>query len=446
MKKLEGKYGKELTVVGIHSAKFANEGNTENIRKAAQRYGLQHPIANDSEFAIWNRYDVHSWPTLMLIDPAGKLIGTVSGEGHYDVLDAFVSQAVKVFDEQKLIDREKVIGKPEPMAGSVLKFPAKIVAQPDKHRLFIADTNHNRILISGADGAVTDTIGNGQAALNDGSYTSASFYMPHGMAVTGDTLYVADCENQCIRKVDLQSKKVEMIAGTGKQVRAAHGGPAKSTPLDSPWDLALSDDGKTLYIAMAGDHRIWSMDRAGGIVDVLAGNGAEDIVDGPFANASFAQPSGLALHGSKLYVADSEASGIRELDLDKKTAQTIIGFPNLEKGRLFTFGDVDGPIGTAKLQHALGIVYSDDKLYIADTYNHKIKIVTPGTKTVHTFLGNGKSGIGDAKNPQFYEPGGLAVLDGKLYVADTDNHRICVIDLKSREMTVLTLTGAAPAP
>ena len=376
---------------------------------------------------------------MMLIDPAGKIIGTLSGEGRYDILDTFIGTTVKIYDEQKLIDRAKVVGKPEIIDNSVLKFPAKVASQPETHRLFIADTNHNRILVSGPDGAVTDVIGSGAVALTDGDFKTAAFHMPHGMAANGDTLYIADCENHAICKADLKAKTVETIAGTGQQVRVAHGGPGKTTPLNSPWDLALSPDGNTLYIAMAGDHRIWVMDLKTARVDVLAGNGAEDIVDGPFATSSYAQPSGLALHGSTLYVADSEASGIRALDLEKKVARTIIGFPNLAQGRLFTFGDVDGAMGTAKLQHALGVVYVENKLYIADTYNHKIKVIDPAAKNAKTYLGDGKSGAAEGKSPRFYEPGGLTYLDGKLYIADTNNNRICVADLKTNEVSVLNL-------
>ena len=433
---MEGKYAKELTVVGIHSAKFDNEKSTENIRKAAQRYGLQHPIANDNTFDIWNSFGVNSWPTLVLIDPLGKIIGSVSGEGNYDVLDAYIGHAVKIFDAKKLIDRNKVVGKVEALAPGVLKFPAKIAAQADHKRLIVADTNNNRILVMGTDGAVSDVIGNGKAALADGGFSSASFHMPHGIAVSGERLYVADCENHAIRKVDLKSKTVETIAGTGVQVRAESGGPAKTTPLDSPWDVLLSADGKLLYIAMAGDHRIWYMDLEKNTVDVLAGNGRENIVDGPFASSSYAQPSGLALHDDILYIADSEGSAIRALDLKKKTASTLIGYPNSQKA-LFTFGDVDGKMGVAKLQHALAVLYYEGKLFVADTYNHKIKIVDPVAKTATTFLGDGKPGKDDGKTPRFYEPGGLAILDGKLYIADTNNHAIRVVDLKTKEVSTL---------
>lgn len=439
LKKLERKYSKELTVVGIHSAKFTNEGATEHIRKAALRYALEHPIANDNKFEIWNRYGVNSWPTLMLIDPEGKFVGKVSGEGNYDVLDQYIAHIIKVFDEKKLIDRNKIIGKPEKFGDTPLKFPAKIAADPATRRLFIADTNNNRILISNPDGVVSGIIGSGKEGLVDGDFASAQFFMPHGIDFRGDALYIADCENHVLRKADLKAKKVETIAGTGKQVWSRSGGPAKTSPLNSPWDVLLSPDGKILYIAMAGDHRIWYMDMEKNTVDILAGNGREDIVDGPFPKSAYAQPSGLALHNDVLYIADSEGSAVRALDLKKQLASTVIGFADKPTARLFTFGDVDGPIGTAKLQHALAVAWYGDKLLCADTYNHKIKIIDPVKKTSTTLLGTGKAGKADGKAAEFDEPGGLALIGDKLYIADTNNHAIRVADLKTKEVTTLKI-------
>jgi DNA-binding beta-propeller fold protein YncE len=373
----------------------------------------------------------------VLVDPDGKVVYVLTGEGKYELLDKFIGVIVKIFDQKKKINREKVIGKAERLAPGALQFPAKIIADPATQRLFIADTSNNRILISDPEGNVSDVIGSGEVGQTDGDYASAQFYMPHGMALKGDTLYVADCENHTIRAVDLKAKKVSTAAGTGQQGRK-DSGPAKTTALNSPWDVLVSADGKTLYIAMAGDHRIWSMDLEKNTVGVLAGNGRENITDGAFENSEFAQPSGLALHDDVLYVADSEGSAIRALDLKTKTSSTVIGFPGT-RGALFTFGDVDGKIGTAKLQHNLANIWHEGKLLIADTYNHKIKVVDPKTKTSTTLFGDGKPGKEDGKNARFNEPGGLAVLGDKLYIADSNNHLIRAADLKTKEVKTLQI-------
>jgi DNA-binding beta-propeller fold protein YncE len=85
-----------------------------------------------------------------------------------------------------------------------------------------------------------------------------------------------------------------------------------------------------------------------------------------------------------------------------------------------------------------------DKILIADTYNHKIKELDAKQRTVKTFLGNGKPGQADGAAPSFYEPAGLAVANGKLYVADTNNHAVRVIDLNNRETSTLNIKGLQP--
>ena len=126
-------------------------------------------------------------------------------------------------------------------------------------RLFIADSDHNRIVIAKLDGTLIETIGTGAHGADDGPFDRATFFRPQGMALDGDTLYVADTENHLIREIDLKSKTVKTIAGTGEQSQAyGRSGPARVIALNSPWDLQLV--GRTLYIAMAGPHQIWKLD------------------------------------------------------------------------------------------------------------------------------------------------------------------------------------------
>src|SRR5436190_16207974 len=92
LEKLEKKYANELVVIGVHSAKFENEKNSESIRKAILRYGLRHPVVNDADQKIWNAYDCSSWPTLVLIDPEGNFLGQTSGEGKFELLDTVIAK------------------------------------------------------------------------------------------------------------------------------------------------------------------------------------------------------------------------------------------------------------------------------------------------------------------------------------------------------------------
>jgi thiol-disulfide isomerase/thioredoxin len=430
---LEQKYSDRLTVVGIHSAKFENEKDTSNISKAILRYGIKHPVINDANFKIWDTYGVHAWPTLVLIDPEGYVVGVYSGEGHTPEIAALIDRLSPWYSAQGSLTKGELVGKPEKQSTTELSFPGK-VALDQVHRklLVISDTGHNRIVVArlddgGKTATVENIIGDGEGAFKDGSFAKASFNHPQGVCCAASWIWVADTLNNAIRLIFLDQNKVTTLSGIGRQAGSgARGGPAKTTALNSPWDLAIRS-GKIL-IAMAGSHQIWISDLPEmPEISPYAGSGREDIIDGPAHKAAFAQPSGITFGDKLLFVADAEDSGIRQIDpgIGESGVQvtTLIG-----KG-LFVFGDVDGPIASARLQHPLGICADGDKLYIADSYNHKIKCLDLKAKTIATVAGSGKSGYRDGAQAQFAEPGGLAMGNGKIYVADTNNSVIRVITL-----------------
>lgn len=439
LKKLEARYPNQLVVIGVHSAKFENEKETENIRKIILRYEIEHPVVNDADFNIWNSYSVNAWPTRILIDPAGYVIGAVRGEGQYEDVDKVIADTIAEFRKRGELNEQplKLALEKAKVGDLPLAFPGKVLADEKSNRLFIADSNHNRIVVTKLDGTLIESIGNGKAGLVDGSFDKATFNRPQGMALDGDFLYVADTSNHAIRRVNLKTKTVELIAGTGKQAGwRAEGGNALSSELSSPWDLSLV--GRKLIIAMAGPHQIWQLDLERGIVSVFAGSGAEARIDGALEESGFAQPSGITSDGKRLFIADSESNIIRLIDLKKETVETLVG------GDLFEFGDVDGEGDDVRLQHPLGVLLYGDKVLIADTYNHRIKILDPQKRTVKNFLGNGKSGQSDGAKPSFYEPAGLAIANEKLYVADTNNHAIRIVDLKTKQVSTLKINGLTP--
>jgi len=439
LKKLEAKYAKELVVIGVHSAKFQNEKETENIRRIILRYEIEHPVYNDSEYAVWQSYGIRAWPTQVLIDPAGYIVGGVSGEGNYDVIDQTIAKLVEEARKRGELNEEplKLVLERAKVGDLPLAFPGKILADAKTDRLFIADSNHNRIVVTKLDGTLVETIGTGDTGAADGSFDKATFYRPQGLALDGDNLYVADTENHLIRRVDLKTRNVETIAGTGQQTHEYFkSGPARSVALSSPWDLQLV--GRVLYIAMAGPHQIWQLDLDKNEVSTFAGSGREARIDGALRESGFAQPSGLANDGKNLYVADSESNIIRAIDINGGAVKTLVG------GDLFDFGDVDGAGDDVRLQHPLGLASYGNKILIADTYNHKIKELDPKQEKVTTFLGTGKPGQADGTAPSFYEPGGLSLANGNLYVADTNNHAIRVVDLKTKRVSTLRLNGLTP--
>ena len=439
LKKLEAKYANQLVVIGVHSAKFQNEKETENIRRIILRYEIEHPVYNDSEYAVWQSYSVRAWPTQVLIDPAGYVIGGVSGEGNYEVIDQAIAKTIEEFRKKGGLNEEplKLVLERAKVGDLPLAFPGKILADANTDRLFIADSNHNRIVVTKLDGTFIQTIGTGEAGAADGAFDKATFYRPQGLALAGDNLYVADTQNHLIRRVDLKARTVETIAGTGQQsLERFKTGPARTVALSSPWDLQLA--GRVLYIAMAGPHQIWQLDLDKNEVSTFAGSGREARLDGPLEKAGFAQPSGIATDGKTLYVADSESNIIRAIDFAGRSVKTLVG------GDLFEFGDVDGTGDDVRLQHPLGLITYGDKLLIADTYNHKIKELDPKQEKVTSLFGTGKPGQADGTSPSFYEPGGLALANGNLYVADTNNHAIRVIDLKTKRTSTLRINGLTP--
>ena len=448
LKYLEHKYPKELVVIGVHSAKFDNEKETENIRRAALRYEIEHPIVNDAEMKIWRAFNVRAWPTLVMLDPEGYYCGFISGEGNREPLDAIIAKVIEYHKAKGTLDETPVrfdLERQRAKPGA-LRFPGKVLADEASNRLFISDSNHNRLVVTSLDGKLQEVIGSGAIGAADGDYKSASFFRPQGTALVGDKLYVADTENHLLRVVDLKSKKVTTLAGTGVQASSrASGGALRKTALNSPWAIAHQDG--TLYIAMAGPHQLWSHELGSDLIGTFAGSGREDILNGPHSESAFAQPSGISSDGKFLYVADSEGSSIRKVPIALKgEVTTVAGTSDLPSGQsLFAFGDVDGVGKEARFQHPLDVLYHDGSLFVADSYNHKIKKIDAAKRDVKTFVGTGKAGT-ELSPPQLSEPAGLSAAKGKLFVADTNNHRICVVDLKSGEMTELKINGLQPPP
>jgi thiol-disulfide isomerase/thioredoxin len=450
LKYLEAKYaGRPLAVIGVHSPKFTNEDNPESVRQAIARYGITHPVLLDSKRRIWESYGVRGWPTLVLVDPRGYVLGRVSGEGNRAKLDAAIEQALDLLGQAQALDSTPLPVKLEAESGaftpeSPLLYPGKVLADDASNSLFIADSGHHRIVRTDLDGRHFVTIGSGEPGATDGDYETASFRSPQGTALDAarNCLYVADTGNHLLRRVDLETHTVTTVAGTGEQgLRRSEGGPALSTPLNSPWDVCLLDD--QLYIAMAGSHQIWVYHPAGETVTVFAGSGVEGRNDGSAMQAAFAQPSGVTSDGVNLYIADSEISCVREIDLTgpEPKVRTLAG------GDLFQFGDRDGRADMARMQHPLGVAWAPVSapgggvLYVADTYNHKLRRLDAATRDLSGFSGKASAGLMDGPPlmARFSEPSGLSYGRGKLYVADTNNSVVRVVSLPEGSVSTLAL-------
>jgi thiol-disulfide isomerase/thioredoxin len=438
---IEEKYaGRPVVIIGVHSAKFDNEGDRANIETACERYNIAHPVIVDEKHRIWSDYGVRAWPTLMIIDPEGKVVGSLSGEGNREALDAAVFSLLEEGKEKGTLASAPPVfersGRVPSASG--LAFPGKVLAESSGKYLFISDSNHNRVIIADSSGTVLTIAGSGKQGQSDGDFSRAEFHNPQGLAYDAakEILYVADTDNHLIRRLDLKQKKVETISGTGEQVWDRAGGKTGTRQgLNSPWDLALN--GETLYIAMAGSHQIWTMNLRTSVAEAWAGSGGEDIQDGLGKLASLAQPSGLAIKGDWLYFADSEVSAVRRANLKSREVETLIGHG------LFDFGDRIGPIDRALLQHPLGVTISGDDILVADTYNHKVKQINETTHDIAELAGTGRT-TADSANPQalsLYEPGGISARGDLLYIADTNHDRLIEYTISSGNWREVRLRG-----
>jgi thiol-disulfide isomerase/thioredoxin len=448
--RLQSEFGDAVAVIGVHSGKYDNEHTDESVREATIRLQLGHPVVNDPDFVIWNSYSASAWPTIIVVDPTGQIAGVHEGEGVYDAVEPAVKQIVDDFDAKGEVTRTPLPLDLEaaPIASDFLMFPGTVLADEAGDRLFIADSDNNRILVAGLDGALQKAIGSGKEGLKDGMSDVAQFDQPQGLALSADggTLYVADTRNHALRSVDLSTGEVKTIAGTGERAQSAPTSPQTGTEvaLASPWGLQLIGD--KLFVGMAGSHMLYVYNSTDGTIVHFLGSGLEGVSDGvPPTDPSLAQPNEITTDGgTNLFWVDPESSSVRKYDLATQKLTTLVGTG------LFDFGDQDGaPDGTtgAKLQHPQGIAYVNGTLYVADTYNHKIRTVDPNSGFVTTIAGTATPGDADGPGTSatFDEPGGVSPANGKLYIADTNNNSIRVLDLASGDVSTLQLTNLAVA-
>lgn len=463
-----------LLIVGVHSAKFPNEKVLDNIKSAVLRYNISHPVVNDADASLWQELEVSCWPTLVILGPRGNMLFSLIGEGHKDKLFLYTSITLKYYKDRGQIRDHKIGIKlyKDSLPSSPLLFPGKVTVDQVTNRLVIADTGHHRILVIWKNGQIQYSIGGPNPGRKDGMFSEATFNSPQGVAIMNNIIYVADTENHLIRKIDLQAEKVSTVAGIGIQGTDKEGGAeGEQQPISSPWDVTFGTSGSEvqrddiLWIAMAGTHQIWALlldscklpkknELKKGTCLRFAGSGNEENRNNAYPHkAGFAQPSGLSLASEEpwncLFVADSESSTVRTISLKDGAVKHLVGGER-DPTNLFAFGDADGVGINAKLQHPLGVAWDSKRnlLYVADSYNHKIKIVDPKTKSCTTLAGTGNTDNVTGSSfteSTFNEPGGLCIGENGqlLYVADTNNHQIKVMDLETKTISVLPIFRSA---
>jgi thiol-disulfide isomerase/thioredoxin len=413
LRPLEAKWRDVLTVIGIHSPKFAHEAVHESVVAAVERYEVHHPVLDDPDLATWKQYAVRAWPTLVLVDPEGYVVHVASGEGHAEGLDRLLTELVAEHEAKGTLRRGDTPYTPPPPSPSPLSFPGKALRLADGG-LLVSDSAHHSLVVLDAEGDVVRRIGTGTRGRQDGA--RPSFAEPQGLALldSGHVL-VADTANHLLRALDLATGVVETVAGTGQVWRPGDptSGPALETNLSTPWDVAVWAG--QVVVAMAGTHQLWAFD--GDTVSVLAGTTGEGLRDGDALLAYLAQPSGLAAGADRLWFADSETSALRWYR-DGQVG-TAVGTG------LFDFGHRDGPASDALLQHPLGVTaLPDGSVAVCDTYNGAVRRYDPATDTVSTLM----TGLAEPSD---------AVVDGEhLLVVESAAHRVARLQLPDEALVV----------
>lgn len=415
-----------LVTIGVHSPKFLHEGEVSAIEAAVSRHEVHHPVLNDPDLITWQRYAVKAWPTLVIVDPEGYVVHVAAGEGHGQALRHVIADLVARHEAKGTLRRGGSPYVPVEAQEARLRFPSKAVATADG-RILVADTGHHSIVELAADGeTVVRRFGGGDRGSVDGAADLASFTEPSGLAVlppevaerAGYHLLVADTAGHLLRGIDLDTGEVSTVAGTGRQWRDGEAsGAARKVDLSSPWDLVWWEVAGGIVVAMAGNHTLGLFDPVRGTISRFAGTTVEGLRDGEASTAFFAQTSGLAVAGDRLWLVDPETSALRWIDRDDRDrfeVHTAIGTD------LFSFGHRDGHAANALLQHPLGLaVFPDGTIAIADTYNGTIRRYDPESGEVATIA------------HRLAEPSGLLVTGETLFVVESAAHRLRPLSVES---------------
>ncbi|WP_159770190.1 NHL domain-containing thioredoxin family protein [Streptomyces sp. HM190] len=419
LRELEAKHRDTVVVIGVHSPKFAHEAEHAAVVDAVERYEVEHPVLDDPELATWKQYAVRAWPTLVVIDPEGYVVAQHAGEGHVHAIERLVTELETEHEAKGTLrrgDGPYVAPDPEPTA---LRFPGKALLLPGGDFLVSDTTRHQLVRLAPDAETVVRRYGSGERGFVDGGAEHARFSEPQGLALLdGGAVAVADTVNHALRRLDPVTGEVSTLAGTGRQWwrGSPTSGLAWEVDLSSPWDVAVF--GGKVWIAMAGVHQLWTYDPEDCTVAVAAGTANEGLVDGPGAEAWFAQPSGLAATGDRLWLADSETSALRWVDLDG-TVHTAVGTG------LFDFGHRDGAAAQALLQHPLGVtVLPDGSVAVSDTYNHALRRYDPATGEVTTLA------------TDLREPSDAVLVGDDIVVVESARHRLTRLRLPEETVKV----------
>ncbi|MHB8465469.1 MAG: redoxin domain-containing protein [Acidimicrobiales bacterium] len=370
----------DVVVIGIHAPKFPREHEHASLERAVERLGITHPVLDDPDLSTWQQYGVKGWPTLVLIDPEGFIVGGISGEGSGPILTSSIEQLIAEHEQRETLNHAPVIGTWS-TAGATsafrpMAFPAKVAVDSTGRRMAVADTGNDRVIVADVKGRVEEV--------------HPLLTRPHGVAFEGDRLIVCDTGADRVVAIDRASGHQTVL----------------SDQLASPWDVTVMPD-RSLVVAEAGRHRLWHFPVDGEPTLIGSGEG---------------QPMGVAaLVDGRVAFVEADASALRVTTIAGEVT-TLVG-----QGP-WDWGASDGTADTAALQYPLGVAVDEaGALFVADAFNDMIRAWDGST--LRTLPVGGLS-----------EPGGIAALpDGRLLVADTNNHRVVLVTPDSPDAEIIVL-------
>ncbi|MFI5637380.1 NHL domain-containing thioredoxin family protein [Streptomyces goshikiensis] len=420
LRELEEKHRDTVVIIGVHSPKFVHEAEHAAVVDAVERYEVHHPVLDDPKLATWKQYAVRAWPTLVVIDPEGYIVAQHAGEGHAHALARLVAELEAEHETKGTLRRgDGPYVAPEAVATD-LRFPGKALLLPSGNFLVSDSTRHQLVELAADAESVVRRVGSGERGFGPDAFSE-----PQGLALLPDgSVVVADTVNHALRLFDPATGSVETVAGTGRQwwQGSPTSGPALEVDLSSPWDVAWWQD--KVWIAMAGVHQLWTWDPRTRTVEVAAGTTNEGLVDGPAAEAWFAQPSGLAATEDRLWVADPETSALRYLEAAPDGEGGYLVTSAVGTG-LFDFGHRDGDAGQALLQHPLGVTaLPDGSVAVCDTYNHALRRFDPATGQVTTLA------------TDLREPSDAVLAGNDIVVVESARHRLTRLRLPEEAVRV----------
>lgn len=401
-----------LSIIIVHSGKYESEGQTATLRNFIIENDVPFTVINDSAFVMFSEYGIEAWPTNILIDPTGKIMLRSEGMS----VEGDISALIELYDGPSKTGGSYLFSETQRFNQGVICYPT-FIASDEQFSLFISETRSHRILQTDRGGYSEHIIGSGFPGFEDGNQRSARFYLPRGVAFDrrDSVLYIADTGNDAIRKFNLETRQVTTVLGNGERASTP---PEmivdRSHRLNQPTDLVVVDG--ALYITMTGWNQIWMMDIESGMATPVAGDGQFGFTEGRALQSNLAEPFGITADESGIvYFTERQSSGIRSLN--KGRLLTIMGQGTFE------YGDEDGRSKKALMRGPSGITYHNERLYVSDQYNQKIKVVDPNKGISETFLGSGQMGFrsGVPQRIEFNHPTGLAVFNNELFIADTYN-------------------------